>query len=262
MAFGSGSSLGTDRWTRRSGFPSSVQLLKVGKATLLHQHSSKKPTAHSRRGSARRISRSRRLFSLVHGVGGGDPALRPLPPHPEKARERRPDGLAGEQPWRYSFLEGDLGGHLQSPQAALVAELSRAAVEHLPQGLGTLLVESGMDVLGARRTGRESVEPTLVEGMDIQGERVTYCPRCGARLEPRLLVEALLALAARLGSAHLLAGRTSSNAVPANYLEPPEPPFANGPPCNRKLTAKPLRASPKHPTMVSGTGGCHRWWQR
>lgn len=32
---------------------------------------------------------------------------------------------------------------------------------------------------------------------EIHGERVTYCPRCGARLEPRLLVEALLALAAR-----------------------------------------------------------------
>src|SRR4051794_23858806 len=47
MAFGSGSSFSTDRWTRRIGFPSSVQLLKVGKATLLHQHSSSKPTAHS-----------------------------------------------------------------------------------------------------------------------------------------------------------------------------------------------------------------------
>ena len=70
---------------RRSGFPSSLQLLRVGKATLLHQHSSKKPTAHSGRCSARRISCSRRLFSLVQRVGGGDPALRPLPPHSEKA---------------------------------------------------------------------------------------------------------------------------------------------------------------------------------
>ena len=32
---------------------------------------------------------------------------------------------------------------------------------------------------------------------EIHGERVSYCPGCGARLEPRLLVEALSALATR-----------------------------------------------------------------
>src|SRR5215217_2900735 len=45
MAFGSGSSLATDFWRRRRGFPCSLQLFKVGKASRLHQHSSKKPTA-------------------------------------------------------------------------------------------------------------------------------------------------------------------------------------------------------------------------
>ncbi len=46
----------------RKGFPCSAQLLKVGKATLLHQHSSSKPTAHWGLASATSISRSRRLF--------------------------------------------------------------------------------------------------------------------------------------------------------------------------------------------------------
>jgi hypothetical protein len=32
---------------------------------------------------------------------------------------------------------------------------------------------------------------------EIHGERVSYCPECGAKLDPRLLVEALLALVAR-----------------------------------------------------------------
>jgi len=32
---------------------------------------------------------------------------------------------------------------------------------------------------------------------EIHGERLTHCPGCGARLDPHLLVEALLALAAR-----------------------------------------------------------------
>src|SRR5215204_2054864 len=63
MAFGSGSSLATDRWMRRGGLPSSAQALSVGRATRLHQHSSKKPTAHS--GSAPATSISRSLAKLA-----------------------------------------------------------------------------------------------------------------------------------------------------------------------------------------------------
>jgi hypothetical protein len=62
IAFGSGSSLATDFWRRRSGLPSSAQLLKVGSASRLHQHSSIKPTAHSGLRAATYISQSRRLF--------------------------------------------------------------------------------------------------------------------------------------------------------------------------------------------------------
>src|SRR3712207_494236 len=69
MAFGSGSSLGKDRWTRRSGFPSSLQLLRVGKATLLHQHSSKKPTA-PRDGAQRGESVGRGVFFLSYKGSG------------------------------------------------------------------------------------------------------------------------------------------------------------------------------------------------
>jgi hypothetical protein len=39
-------------------------------------------------------------------------------------------------------------------------------VEHLPEGLGAFLVESGVDVLGSRGAGDEGVEATLVEGSD------------------------------------------------------------------------------------------------
>src|SRR5215208_1193479 len=91
-----GSSLATDRWMRRGGLSSSAQAFKVGNATLLHQHSSEKPTAHS--GSAWAISISRSLaslafFSFVERIGGSDPALRPHPPHRKQARERSPDRL-------------------------------------------------------------------------------------------------------------------------------------------------------------------------
>src|SRR5215211_2518145 len=47
MALGSGSSLATDCWTRRIALPCLAQLLKVGRASRLHQHSSSKPMAHS-----------------------------------------------------------------------------------------------------------------------------------------------------------------------------------------------------------------------
>jgi hypothetical protein len=55
-------SLATDRWRRRWGSPFSEKLLRVGKATRLHQHSSWKPVAHSGSMTAISISRSRRLF--------------------------------------------------------------------------------------------------------------------------------------------------------------------------------------------------------
>src|SRR5918998_3770878 len=134
MAFGSGSSLATDRWKRRLGLPSSAQALMAGSATRLHQHSSSKPTAHSGFAPATSISRSRLLFSFVQGVRGGDPPLRPHPPNRKQARKRCPDSLPADAQIGEAPLEGHLGGHLQSPQAALVSELSRAEVEHLPQG--------------------------------------------------------------------------------------------------------------------------------
>src|SRR5215204_2992585 len=84
---------------RRIGFPSSEKLLKVGRATRLHQHSSRKPTAQvSGLAAATSISRSRRLFSFVEGVGGGDPPLGPLPSDSEKTRQGGPDGLPRDPP--------------------------------------------------------------------------------------------------------------------------------------------------------------------
>src|SRR5215210_1065232 len=113
MAFGSGSSLATDRWMRRRGVPSPLQAFRAGKATLLHQHSSKKPMAQvSGSALATSISRSRLLFSFVQWVGGGDPPLGPHPPHRKEARQSGPDGLPRDALCRKTLLEGDIGGHL------------------------------------------------------------------------------------------------------------------------------------------------------
>src|ERR687897_1167819 len=101
---------------RRKGFPSSAQLLRVGSASRLHQHSSRKPTAQVS-GSAWATSISRSLaklafFSFVEGVGRCDPAFGPHPPDSEKARERSPDGLPRDRPLCEPLLEGDLCRHL------------------------------------------------------------------------------------------------------------------------------------------------------
>src|SRR5215213_4613498 len=88
-----------DRWMRRGGLPSSAQALSVGRATRLHQHSSKKPTAHSGSAPATSISRSLAklaFFSFVQGVCRGDPPLRPHPPHTKEAQQGGPDGLPGD----------------------------------------------------------------------------------------------------------------------------------------------------------------------
>src|ERR671915_859580 len=88
-------------------------VLKVGRASRLHQHSSSKPTAHS--GSEAEISISRSLaklafFSFVQGVGGGDPPLGPHPANPEYSRKRGSDGLPAHVLLGQPLLEGDIGG--------------------------------------------------------------------------------------------------------------------------------------------------------
>src|SRR5918995_1676088 len=102
MAFGeSGSSFSTDCSTRRrGGLPASLQLLREGLASRLNQVSSKNPTTHSGRPSARRINQSLAklaFFSCVLGVRRGYPAFGPLPAHPHPLQSG-PDGFAADAP--------------------------------------------------------------------------------------------------------------------------------------------------------------------
>src|SRR5215217_2106932 len=169
---------------RRRGLPSSEKLPRVGKATLLHQHSSRKPTAQvSGLAAATSISRSRRLFSFIQGVGGGDPAFGPLPSHSEKTRQGGPDGLARDPSLCKPLLKARLCRHLQSPQARVVSELPRGAVEHLPQEFGALLVEGVPGPSGARGSGNESIHAPLVEIMDGVAHRLR--PAAEARGDSR-----------------------------------------------------------------------------
>src|SRR5215203_4536014 len=117
---------------RRRGLPSSLQARKVGKAT---RSTSTRPRIRwPTRGSRRRFPSAGRasFFSFVQGVWGGDPALRPHPANSENPRKRRPHGLPAEVLFGQPLLEGDIGGHLQSPHTRLASELPRRAVEHLP----------------------------------------------------------------------------------------------------------------------------------
>src|SRR4051794_30144752 len=171
MAFCSGSSFSTDRWTRRKGLPSSDQLLKVGNASLLHQYSSSKPTAQSGSASAPLISRSRRLFSFVQGIGRADPAFGSLPTHPHPLKGG-PDALSRNSLFGKPLLEAHLCGHLERPEATVASELPRRAVEQFPQGFGSLLVEDGAGPPGTRRFGCKSIQASLVEGVDGVAHRL------------------------------------------------------------------------------------------
>src|SRR5215217_4273389 len=176
MAFGSGSSLATDCWIMRGGSPSSEKALKVGSATRLHQHSSKKPMAHRGSASAVSISRSRRLFSFVQGIRRGDPAFGPLPAYAQKTREGSADSLPRDPLFGEAILEGGLGGHLQSPQATLIPEFPRQAVEHPPQPLGRVRVEGGVHALWSRGASDERIQALLVEGADGVANRLRGAP--------------------------------------------------------------------------------------
>src|SRR5918994_2271018 len=181
--FGIGSSLATDCWIIRWGFPPSEKLLRAGKATLLHQHSSSKPMAHSGFPSATSINRSLAklaFFSFVEGVGGGDPSLGPLPAYPEHPRKSRPDGLPRDPPLGEPLLEGNLRRHRERPQAPPAAELPRRAVEQPPQGFGALLVEGVPCSLRPRGFGRQSGKATLVEVVDGIARRLaSRTPKSG-----------------------------------------------------------------------------------
>src|SRR5215213_2875523 len=98
MAFGSGSSFATDCSTRRKGSPAWPKLRKFGCLTLLHQHSSSKPTTQSGLSSARCISwslASLAFFSFVQGIRRGNPVLGPLPANPH-ACQGGSDGLPAD----------------------------------------------------------------------------------------------------------------------------------------------------------------------
>src|SRR5215210_9483134 len=131
MALGSGSSSATERCTRRGGLPSSLQPCKEGRAVRLHQVSSSKPTTQPLWRPTRSISRSRRLFSSILGIGARDPVLGTLPTHPQLPRQGSPDGLATYSLVGEALLQARLGGHLQGPKAARFAELPGATVQHL-----------------------------------------------------------------------------------------------------------------------------------
>src|SRR5215208_525459 len=160
---------------RRRGLPSSEKLPRVGKATLLHQsiRPGNPPPPRCRDWPQPLPSVDRAFFfSFIQGIGGGDPAFGPLPSHSEKARQGGPDGLPGDPPPCKPLLEARLCCHLQSPKARVVSELPRAAVEHLPQSLGTLLVEGVAGSFGARGSGNESIQAPLVEIMDGVAHRL------------------------------------------------------------------------------------------
>src|SRR5215207_5990423 len=170
MAFGSGSSLARARWTRRSGSPSALQALSVGRATRLHQHSSSKPTAHSGFAPAISISRSRLLFSFLQWLRRGDPALGP---HPHRTERRRDKVARMVSPETRSGLNRSSKATSRRPSPkstscsrARIPSESGGASPSKPRRLPPR--EGGLHALGAREGGREGFEAALVdeEGAD------------------------------------------------------------------------------------------------
>src|SRR5215207_5499667 len=113
---------------------SSTQAWRLGRARRLHQTSSWKPSAQVGWLAARRIGRSRALFSCVLGVGAGDPLLGPLPADAQAA-DGLADGLVTDSFGGNAFSEAHLSRQLQRPDAGRLAKGARAPVQQRPQVL-------------------------------------------------------------------------------------------------------------------------------
>ena len=115
------------------------------------------------------------FFSRIQRIGRGAPVLGPSPAHPHP-RQGCPYGLPANRLVREALLETHLGGHLHRPQAALLAELPGAPVEHLAQSLHRFLIEGPTNGVRTVRASSERLgKALLVELVDgiARGLRVT-----------------------------------------------------------------------------------------
>ncbi len=129
--------------TSRRGCPGAVAQGAPGatRGTLRsHQTSSSKPSAQFGWVCARRIRRSRILFSGVRRVGAGDSGLGPLPADAE-AGQGGADGHARDPGRSQPFGVRGRGRQLQRPETGRVAEVAGGAVEQVAQARGRGRVE-------------------------------------------------------------------------------------------------------------------------
>src|SRR5215208_4281106 len=177
MAFGSGSSLATDCWISCDGARSPRR--RRSKWAAPPGSTSIRPKSRWPTEGRRRLSPSvgrAAFFSFVQGIWGGDPPLGPLPAYAQKTREGGADGLPRDPLFGETLLEGGLCCHLQSPQATLIPELPRRAVQHSPQPLGRVRVEGGVHALWSRGASDERIQALLVEGADGVANRLRGAP--------------------------------------------------------------------------------------
>jgi len=94
----------------------------------------------------------------------------PAHSHPLKGSS---DGLPANPLLGESLLETHLGSHLHRPQAALLAELSGAVVEHLAQSLDPFIIEGPMNGVRTMRASSERLfEALLVALVDGVAHRL------------------------------------------------------------------------------------------
>src|SRR5919112_986522 len=144
MAFGSGSSLATPTVGSCEG--ARPPRRRRSKWAAPPDSTSIRPRSRWPTEGRRRLSPSvgrAAFFSFVQGIRRGDPAFGPLPAYAQKTREGGADGLPRDPLFGEALLEGGLGSHLRGPQATLIPELPRRAVEHPPQPLGRIFMASG-----------------------------------------------------------------------------------------------------------------------
>ncbi len=158
-ALGSGSSLATACSTSCRGRPVPAQACRPLRLV-------------ARRDPLTRVPRrSRWLFSSVRRVGAADPGLGALPAHAQPC-QRRPHGLAADLLRRHPLGETHFGRQGQRPEAGVLPERARRAVQQFAQARRPGRVEGGVRRRRAGGATRQRGRGVPVERPDRVAHRL------------------------------------------------------------------------------------------
>jgi hypothetical protein len=171
-AFGSEAALGQAVASQCNACASGAQVGLAGCARRLHQTASPTPRPHVGWAAASAISRSRRFFSEVCGIGTGDPVLGSRPADTE-ACQLPANGFPTDGPVREALDRRRRGHPRQRPRAGGVAKGARTLGQEGASRFAASRIEGRMGEPPWRRgAARQNGHAVGIEGINDMADRL------------------------------------------------------------------------------------------